>query len=541
MFCVYCGAKMHDKGRFCPQCGKPVAATQPAPAEEAVIEKVSAVEEAANIEEAVISEEIAPAEETVSAEEVTHIEEAIPAEETFTGEEISAEENKESVTAVAPEKEDKESEAVPPSETIPQKKSKKKGLAKKNLTSAITYIVSAAIVAGIGLFAVPKLIFPAAVEKCAETGTPETALALYKMTSDSAAADAKFDIAKTALENENYAYAAALFSELKNEGYASNPDITSYVDEAFGGRCRVLINGGKYNLAEADSTQISDALLSACVVNDTIVSKAKILSSEGKTYEAYEKISEVNTSAAYDSESYNIIVYNYAAELYNKMQFAETYDVLADATDEASVELRCSSAYHLANDLLDDKDYSKAIEMYEKADGYGNSAEKLEQCHDMLGLRAYNTSDYQTAVEHFSKSGDYKESSEYLEKAKKKLDEETYYSGWTVEGHATNYVHPIYFESAGEMRRISKEDDFFVYFIVTNKNGNANSITIDIDFTTPDGEVVKETIKYVNPDDACYASFEYENPEIGATGTASFTVTLAETGEVLGTFYFEIY
>ena len=275
--------------------------------------------------------------------------------------------------------------------------------------------------AGLGLYVIPKLAFNPALEKTAERSTPEAALALYKAAgNDDAVYDTKFALAQKALESENYAYAAALFSELKNAEYAADKSLISYVDEAFGGRCRVLINGGKHNLAVADSTQISDELLSAGIINDAIISDAKVLSAEGKTIEAYEEVSKINTSAAYDSESYNIIVYNYAVEFYNEMKFAETYEILANATDEASIELRRSSAYYIANDFLKDKDYEKAIEMYEKAEGFSDSAEKIKQCSYQLGLRCYNQGQFEAALEYFEAADGYGTSDFYVQKIKGK-------------------------------------------------------------------------------------------------------------------------
>ena len=557
MFCIYCGAKINDDANFCTKCGKPVKKAEEAVAEENVTaeevtvveeavsvegnapaEEVMAVEEVVSVEENAPAEEVAAVEEVVSVEEntsveeVTVVEEAVPVEENAPAEEVTAVEEAVTMEETVPA-EEKIIEPVEKVSTPPKKKS----LAKKNLTAVVTYIISAAVIAGIGLFAAPKL-FRSAIENAAEKSAPETALTLYKAAeNDTAVANAKFAIAKNALESENYAYAAALFAELKSEDYAADTDLTSYIDEAFGGRCRVLINGGKYNLAEADSTQVSDALLRASIANDTLVSRAKLLSADGKNSEAYKMVSLVNTSAAYDSNSYNIIVYNYAVEFYNQMMFAETYEILANATDEASVELRCSAAYHLADNYLQDKNYEKAIEMYENAEGYGNSADKLRQCNYQLGLIYYNQSKLEEALECFTAADGFKDSASYI----KEIEEKKAYTGWKVEGFSTDYVNTITGRPNPEKTRIAASDDFIYYFTVTNENNNTNGITINVQITTPDGQTASETITDIhNGDVSCYSA-GYEFPQYGALGRAYFTVTLVETGEVLDICYFEIY
>ncbi len=500
---------MHDKGKFCPQCGKPVASAQPVP-----------------------EEEVIPVEEVAPVEETAPVEEAVPVEEAAT-----VEKNNSDAEPVSLKKEDdEEPQAVPqPEAKAPEKK---KSLARKNLTATIAYIVSAAIVAGLGLIAVPKLIFHSAFEKAAENSTPETALTLYKASDNSkAVSDTKFTLAKSALESENYAYAAALFAELENNGYETEEDLNSCIDEAFGGRCRILINGGKYNIAEADSTQVSDALLRASIVNDTLVSKAKILSAEGKTVEAYEMVAGVNTSAAYDSDAYSIIVYNYAVRFYNEMKFAETYEILADATDEASIELRRSSAYYMANNYLKEKNYEKAIEMYEKAEDFSDSADRLKQCNYQLGLRYYNMNKLDTALEYFTAAESYKESASYI----KKIEEKKAYMGWKIDGFTTDYVNTITGRPNPEKTRIASTDPFIYYFTITNINNNTNGISVNVQITTPDGQTADETFTNVmNGDVNCYIT-GYELPQYGAVGRAYFTVTLVETGEVLDTCYFEIY
>ena len=381
-------------------------------------------------------------------------------------------------------------------------------------------------------------MFHSAFETTAEQSSPEAALTFYKASENSqAVSDTKFMLAKNALEAENYAYAAALFAELDNEEYETQENLVSYVDEAFSGRCRELINGGKYNLAAADSTQVTDPLLRAGIVNDTLISTAKILSSEGKTVEAYEMVSGVNTSAAYDTESYDIIVYNYAVTFYNEMKFRETYEILANADDAASVELRSASAYYMANDYLKNKEYERAIEMYEKAEGFSDAAERLKQCSYQLGLRYYNLNKLDTALEYFTKADGYKEASSYIAK----IEEKKAYMGWKIEGFTTDYVNTLTGRPNPEKKRIASTDPFIYYFSVENENNNTNGITLNIKITTPDGLTADETFTNVkNGDVSCYIA-GYELPQYGALGQAYFTVTLVETGEVLDTCYFDIY
>jgi len=643
MFCVYCGASMHDKANFCPKCGKPVksaeaistvveitpvedvvsaeevtpivenAATEEAtaveesepvketdtddestPIEEDATEEATAVEESepvkktdtddestpieeAATEEATAVEESEPVKETDAAEESTPIEEAAteeatavedsePVKETDADEESTPIEKAatEEATAVEDSEPVKETDAadetavpvnlekaddtktaeqavdktVTDAQSTEEKPVRKKSTARKNLTATIAYIISAAAVAGLGLFVLPKLAFSSAFEKEAVSNSAEAAMTFHKASGDAdAVSSVKFTIARTALDNEDYAYAAAVFAELKSHGFETEEDLASYVDEAFGGRCRVLVNGGKYNLAEADSTQISDGLIRASIVNDTLVSKAKILSAEGKTTEAYEMVSKVNTSAAYDSDSYNIIVYNYAAEFYNQMNFAETYAILEGATDEASVELRCSSAYYMANDFLKAKNYEKAIEMYENAGDFSDAKDRLKQCSYQLGLRYYNLNKLDTALEYFTAADGYKESASYI----KKIEEKKAYLGWKIDGFTTDYVNTLTGRPNPEKSRIASTDPFIYYFTITNENNNKNGVTINVKITTPDGSTADETFTNVlNGDVNCYIA-GYEFPQHGALGRAYFTVTLVETGEVLDTCYFEIY
>ena len=556
---------MHDNGKFCPQCGNPVETSQPAPVEEITsmevdvpMEKTAPVEEAVPVEEAAPVEEAVPVEEAAPEEEAAPVEEAVPAEETVPVEESApAEEAAPVEEAVPVEGAVPVEEAVPVSEpvslekkavedgnrtedinTVTPEQGKKNGLARKNLKATIAYIVSAAIVAGIGLFAVPKLVFHSEFEKAAEASTPEAALTLYKASDNSkAVSDTKFALAKAALDREDYAYAAALFAELENEGYETEDDLKAYIDEAFGGRCRILIGGGKYNIAAADSTQVSDPILRASIVNDTLVSMAKILSAEGKNAEAYEMVARVNTSAAYDSESYGIIIYNYAADFYNEMKFAETYEILADVDNEACNELRRASAYYMANDYLKDKHYEKAIEMYEKAEGFSDSSVRLKQCNYQLGLRYYNMNELDTALEYFTAADGYNESASYI----KKIEDKMAYIGWKVDGFTTDYINTITGRPNPEKARIASTDPFIYYFTITNTNNNTNGITVNVKVTTPDGQTADETYLDVkNGDINCYIT-GYELPQYGALGRAYFTVTLVETGEVLDTCYFEIY
>ena len=102
------------------------------------------------------------------------------------------------------------------------------------------------------------------------------------------------------------------------------------------------------------------------------------------------------------------------------MKFAEAYEILANATDEASVELRCSSAYDMANDYLKAKNYEKAIEMYKKAEGFSDSADRLKQCSYQLGLRYYNLNKLDTAIEYFTAADGYKEAASYIKKIEEK-------------------------------------------------------------------------------------------------------------------------
>ena len=532
MFCVYCGAEMKDTANFCTKCGNPVSSDQAAPVEEITSEESSVISEKVAAEDSVASEEIA----VNNTETNEGIDEEKPAAVNLEKEvtEEAAEEAKQIISEL-PAKE---------------KPVKKKSLAKKNLTSAIVFVVSAAVVAGIGFFAAPKLVFHSVFEKEAVSNSAEAAMTFYKANGDAdAVSSVKFTIARKALADENYAYAAAVFADLNNQqantfADMTNPnfvikieDLTSYIDEAFAGRCRVLLNGGKYNIAEADSTQISDALLSAGIVNDTLVSKAKLLSAEGKTVEAYEMIAGVNTDAAYDSESYNIIVYNYAVDFYNEMKFAEAYEILADATDEASVELRNSSAYYMANDYLKDKDYEKAIEMYEKAGDFSDAKERLKQCNYQLGLRYYNMDKLDTALEYFTAADGYNEAASYI----KKIEEKKAYIGWKIDGFTTDYVNTLTGRPNPEKTRIASMDPFIYYFTVSNVNNNTNGITLNIKITTPDGHTADETFTNVkNGDVNCYIS-GYELPMYGALGRANFTVTLVETGEVLDICYCDIY
>ena len=446
-------------------------------------------------------------------------------------------------------------QAAPVSEPAPQaakpaKKAKKskarspksKELIRKNVTSTIVYIVSAAIVAGIGIFALPKFVIPFVNEKVAEKmlddGKAANALNLYRITQNTdAIGNAKLTIAKDALESENYAYAAAIFSELESMDFDTDDDLTSYIDEAFGGRCRALINGGKYNLAAADATQISDELLSASVANDTLISRAKVLSSEGKTVEAYEMVTAVNTSAAYDSEAYNVIAYNYAVSLYNEMNFEKAYNILTKATDDASVELRNSSAYHFANELLKNKDYEKAAEMFENANGYSDSDAKIKECNYQLGLINYNKGNYDAALGYFEKANGYKESASYISK----IEEKVAYTGWEIDAYTSNYYNPVTNLPGSETTLISAYDEFVYSFTLSNANNNTNGVTIKITITTPDYQTASETFYNVyNGDSYCYSAY-YEYPEFGATGTATFTATLVETGEVLDVTSFTIY
>lgn len=565
MFCVYCGAKMHDKAKFCPKCGKSIAAAKPAAEETVPVEEVVSVEENTTAEEvvstvestvteeAVSAEENAVAEEVVSKEEnnaaeeaVTEnensaVEEAVTVEENIAGEETALQEDTSAsdVPVNLAKEITEETVGLPAAvQTENEKPARKSSLAGKNLKAVIAYIVSAAAVAGLGLFVLPKLAFNSAFEKEAVSNSAEAAMTFHKASGNSdAVSSVKFTIARKALEDENYAYAAAVFADLKNQGFETEEDLTAYIDEAFGGRCRVLVNGGKYNLAEADSTQISDALLHASIVNDTLVSKAKNLSAEGKTTEAYEMVANVNTAAVYDTDSYNIIVYNYAAEFYNQMKFAEVYEILADATDEASVELRCSAAYYMANDFLKAKNYEKAIEMYENADGFSDAAERLKQCNYQLGLRYYNLNKLDTALEYFTAADGYKEAVSYI----KKIEEKKAYLGWKIDGFTTDYVNTITGRPNPEKERIASTDPFIYYFTVTNVNNNTNGVTINVKITTPDGQTADETFTNIkNGDVNCYVA-GYEFPQLGALGRACFTVTLVETGEVLETCYFEIY
>ena len=155
--------------------------------------------------------------------------------------------------------------------------------------------------------------------------------------------------------------------------------------------------------------------------------KVTVISNEGKNKEAYELVRKVDTSAGFDSDSYNIIVYNYAVELYNGMMFEEAYNILEGATDANSVELRKASAYHLGNSLLKEKQYEAAAEMFEKAEDYSDAAEKVKQCNYQLGIRAYNSKHYNDALGFFKKADGYKESKNYIKKIEEKKNEQTFH------------------------------------------------------------------------------------------------------------------
>ena len=569
MYCVHCGSEMHDRANFCPKCGKPTPAFQAAsvkqpafPENSTPVEKVTPVKEAvteeAVAEEAVAEEAVteeAVAEEAIAEEAVT--EEAV-AEEAVTEEAVAEEAvAEEAVTEEAVTEEGVAEEATTPvnltkAPTVediqpaienvqpvdPPQKKKSNGTAKKNIVSSVVFVVSAALVAGLGIFVVPKIIYNPVFEKVVTSNSDKAFMTFHKAANRSSDADdIKFTIAKKALDDGDFAYAAALFAELNNQDYDTKEDLKAYVDEAFSGRCRVLLNGGKYLLAMADSTQISDKTLRAGINNDTIISKAKILSAEGKAVEAYETLVGIDMSAAYDSEAYNIIVYNYAVGFYNNSQFDKAYDILKNSTDEASVELCCASAYYMANDYLSAKKYDKALEMYIKADNYSDAKERVKQCNYHLGVKYYNMDRYDTALEYFTAADGYNDTSSYM----KKIEEKTAYTGWKVDGYTTNYIDTLTGKPNPAKTRISASDYFIYYFTTTNINDNTNGVDITVKITTPDGQTASDTFTNVrNGDVNCYIS-QYEYPIYGSRGTAEFTVTLAETGEVLDTCYFEIY
>ena len=523
MYCVHCGSEMHDRANFCPKCGKPTPTFQAASAKQpAFSEKSSPVEEVTPVEKTV--EEAAPIAEAV--EEAAPVAEAV--EEAATPVNLTkasaAEDIQPAVENVQP--------AVSP------QKEKNNSVAKKNTVSSIVFVASAALVAVLGIFVVPKLIYNPMFEKVVTSNSDKAFMAFHKAADRSSDADdVKFTIAKNALDDGDFAYAAALFAELDSQDYDTKEDLNAYIDEAFSGRCRVLLNGGKYLLAMADSTQISDKTLRAGINNDTILSKAKILSSEGKTVEAYETLAGINMSAACDSETYNIIVYNYAVSFYNNSQFDKAYDLLKNSTDEASIELCRASAYYMANDYLSSKNYDKALEMYIKAEDYSDAKERVKQCNYHLGVKYYNMDRYDTALEYFTAADGYNDTSSYL----KKIEEEMAYTGWKVDGYTTNYIDTLTGKPNPAKTRISASDYFIYYFTTTNINDNTNGVDITVKITTPDGQTASDTFTNVrNGDVNCYIS-QYEYPMYGSRGTAEFTVTLTETGEVLDTCYFEIY
>ena len=542
MFCKYCGAKLHENGKFCSVCGKAVVLPDSAPKDEnpVSLEKEPVPDEIpeSTVPESATSEpELSP----VSLEKEPMPEE-IP--ESTVPESVTTEPE---LSSVSLEKEPVPEETAEFTEyTAPAPK--KHTLLKKNLKAIAVYIVSAAVTAALGAFVIPKAVFPKLAEKAADSmyanGKYDNAELLYKINgSKDAVSDVKFANAEALLEAEDYVRAAALYSELENAEY-DGADLTGKLDEALGGRCRTLINQGKYTVAAAVSTQISESFLAAGIINDALVSQAKIKSAEGLNLEAYELVRNVNTQAAYDSDAYDAIVYNYGAELYNSKNFADALTVLQDAKSDAAKELFSASAYYLANEYAEDKNYSEAAAYYEKAGDFLSAAEKAKECYYQLGVSEYSAENYQQALEYFEKIGDYKDSKEYCEKI---ADENSNSSvivskdGWYLDAFVCGYVDPYTYEAGPETDRISKYGEFDLVYTLKSVKNTPEYITLEVTIVSPAGTTLTDTAYYMYADDWYYSSFSFEEPETATVGTAYFTVKILETDEIIGTYYFEIY
>lgn len=128
---------------------------------------------------------------------------------------------------------------------------------------------------------------------------------------------------------------------------------------------------------------------------------------------------------AYYVRKQNDVMYAKVEELIKDRNYEEAIPILEDLDEykDAKVILEevkekaiVKEAYNMGNKYLEDKQYMKAIEMYESVIEYEDSEEKVREASYYLALNYIDENKYDEAKEYFIKADGYKDSVLYLSK-----------------------------------------------------------------------------------------------------------------------------
>lgn len=539
MFCRHCGKQLSDSSKFCPKCGTAVMTINK--------EKSESTEVAAeNVSDRItISGNVAAkaepadktAEEPISAENNVEVQteksEAaeVPAENVSDRIAISGN------VASKSESADKTAEGPVFAEKKVKVPKEKKTVRTAFSVKKVVALASAAVIVGImGLWILPEYLNSAIFNVLADNmSDPQTAL-IMRIASGSDDEDVlneKLALARSYNKREEYGASAALLGKLAYNGVESAAED---IDDVLEANCKLLVENSQVTYAVSQAGIISDKNTSEKFKNNAYIAAAAD-SFEKNDLSDFEKyINKINVSYSYDEDTYNDILYKYAVTEYNSGDMTSAYDAfkkVSSYNDASEYLKKCS--YSLGEESMNNQQYFSAIEYFEAADDYNDSADKVKECNYYIGVQYYNNDDMKSARNYFTKVQGYKDSDTYL----KKIAQALKYDGWYIEAYTCNYVSDYYGDYYATSS-FSTYDDFILYVYLYNRYGSTEYIDLKVTLTDSNGTTGVQYLNWMYDGSSDYVSFNYEYPYFVTANSGKFTVSIGDTGEILGTYYYTI-
>ena len=428
----------------------------------------------------------------------------------------------------------------PPKASKEKKKKEKKADGSTFPIKNVAILSAAAVIVGvIGLWVGPAYINKAFLNFAADHFAKPQAAVIMRTAADGEEDDIlkeKLALAKNYEKREEYGAAAALYAKLEYNGIEEASD---YADDVVKAECDKLIQDSKPVYTEAFANLISNKDIAGKIKNTAYISAAFDFVNDSKLDAAKSCMDKIDTYYTYDADKYNELYYSYAAARYNAGEFYEaykTFDKLGSYSDSDMYMKK--SAYALGIDAFEKEQYAPAVEYFTKASGYEDSDAKLKDSNYYLGLYYYNASEYTSAKEYLSKVKGYKDTDKMLEDITKKAK----YLGWYIIAHTGDYVYRDYDNKiqVNYNDAFSKYDDFYIYIGLYNEHKTDDYISLAVTITDSDGATSTSYINWMYDGSTDYVSFNYEYPSLVTADSGVITVSIKETGEVLGTYYFTI-
>ena len=226
--------------------------------------------------------------------------------------------------------------------------------------------------------------------------------------------------------------------------------------------------------------------------------------------------------------------------------------------------------YQLGIINMNAKEYNSAISSFKNIDSaYKDTSEKIQETYYLWGKSEIQKGNYLKGANYLASANNYKDSSELSDSAfyylcQKELSNKKYtrakeyllkikspslfadYNSilneceqWRISGALCKSVS----DSGIPMNQtttFSRWDEWHICFLLTTgKTDESVDLTIACQF--PNGDIIYNSETNCYLDNAIYDHyFYYESPSFGATGSGVITITISNTGEVLGRYPFTV-